>query len=332
MEKCAARFGGDWLDQRLSGPTQQVRLKMLAEYRPLLEEPGRFLLLPGEEITDKHRVLPIHVNAINLHHKLSPAGGTNVLDVIQRNFDAVLEQRRATGVPMFPHLNHPNFGWAVTAEDLMRVRGARFFEVYNGHPSVRNEGDTNHPSLERVWDIALAFRLTELNLGPLYGLAVDDSHAYHHWHRTNSNPGRGWVVVRAPALEARPLIAALEAGDFYASSGVRLRDVRRGPRALEVDIEPEPGVTYTTRFLGTRRGFDPSSQPGPRPVTSPFAVSRVYSADIGRVLAETGGPRARYEFRGDELYVRAKIISSKPKANPYAEGETEAAWVQPVVP
>ena len=32
------------------------------------------------------------------------------------------------------------------------------------------------------------------------------------------------------------------------------------------------------------------------------------------------------------MYVRAKVISTKLKTNPYHEGEYEAAWVQPVVP
>jgi hypothetical protein len=32
------------------------------------------------------------------------------------------------------------------------------------------------------------------------------------------------------------------------------------------------------------------------------------------------------------MYVRAKVISTKLKKNPYREGELEAAWVQPVVP
>jgi hypothetical protein len=34
---------------------------------------------------------------------------------------AVLEQRERTGVPMIVHLALPNFGWAVTAEDLIQL-------------------------------------------------------------------------------------------------------------------------------------------------------------------------------------------------------------------
>ena len=174
-------------------------------------------------------------------------------------------------------------------------------------------------------------RLTEFNEGPLYALAVDDAHNYHNQSSSNSNPGRGWVVVRAPALTATNIIAAMEAGDFYASSGVRLKDVRRGKDRYEIEIEPEEGVTYTTQFIGTRKGFDRTSEPVLDKKGEPLAVTRHYSQDIGAVLAEVEGTNPGYTLKGDEIYVRARIISSKPKANPYAKGEFERAWTQPLV-
>jgi hypothetical protein len=39
-----------------------------------------------------------------------------------------------------------------------------------------------------------------------------------------------------------------------------------------------------------------------------------------------------YLCKGDELYVRAKVISSKPKENTSMPDEREAAWTQPVQP
>jgi hypothetical protein len=100
-------------------------------------------------------------------------------------------------------------------------------------------------------------------------------------------------------------------------------------------IEAEPGVTYRTQFIGTRKGYDPTSQPveGVRDADGqPAVVTRRYSADIGRVIVEVGGPSPSYVFKNDEIYVRAKIISSKPQENPYRAGDTQAAWVQPVRP
>ena len=65
---------------------------------------------------------------------------------------------------------------------------------------------------------------------------------------------------------------------------------------------------------------------------TPLRVTHRYSHDIGRVLAEVDGAKATYEMKGDELYVRAKITSTKPKSVPTHAGETEAAWTQPVIP
>ena len=345
LEKYFARYGTNRLDRRLTtNGVLQVRLHTLAEFRRDLEKSQRFLMIPSEEITDKfekHEIRAnatnllekheIHVNATNFRDRIKPRHGSNVVEVVQRNINAVLAQRRLSGQPMFPHINHPNFGWSLTAEDLMQVQGDRFFEIYNGHPSVRNEGDAYHVSVERMWDILLAFRLTELKLGVLYGLAVDDSHHYQRFGMTNANPGRGWVMVRAPRLSAAAIVEAMEAGDFYASTGVTLKQVERTRNRLRIEVDPEPGVEYTTQFIGTLRGFDPSSQPAPQPTNSALPVTRIYSSEIGIVLGEVRGNQAEYTLHGDELYVRAKVVSTKPKANPYATNEVEVAWVQPLV-
>jgi len=332
LEKYQARFGSPWVETRTVTNRLQARLKTLPEFTRLLEQRGRFLVIPGEELTAAHKVLPIHINATNLREELKPQKGTSVVDVIQRNLDSIYEQRRRTGQPILPHVNHPNFGWAITGEELMQVRGQTFFEIYNGHPSVNNEGDEHHAGIERMWDIALAFRLSQLKLGVLFGLAVDDSHHYHQSARTNSNPGRGWVMVRSPRLDAASLITAMEAGDFYASSGVVLKDVKRGPHELSVEIQAEPGVQYRTEFIGTLKGFDPSSRPGPRPTNSIYAVTRLYTEQIGTVLAVSDGMTARYQLDGDELYVRARVTSTKAKPNALGTNEVERAWTQPVVP
>ena len=51
LKRYIARFGNSWVQQREVNGKQQVRLKPLAEYRVLLEEPGRFLMIPSEEVT-----------------------------------------------------------------------------------------------------------------------------------------------------------------------------------------------------------------------------------------------------------------------------------------
>ena len=326
------RFGDDWVERRVQDGKVYVRLKPLSEFRGLFEEAGEFLMIQSEEITDSAEGKPVHVNATNIQELIRPAHGATVLETMQNNVNAVLEQRERLGVPMFPHINHPNFGWAVTAEDLMKLEGEKFFEVYNGHPSVRNFGDENHAGGERMWDIILTVRLAELGEEVMYGVAVDDAHNYFTMRIGRANPGRGWVVVRAEELTAESIVAAMERGDFYGSTGVVLRDVTFDGSSLSVEIEPEEGVTYQTMFIGTRRGYDPASTPILNDEGEPLAVTRSYSDDIGEVFAVVDGVSASYALQGDEIYVRAKIVSSKTKENPFQAGETEVAWVQPVVP
>ncbi len=322
-------FGDEWVETREDeAGLFQVRLKRFDEYTVGITEPGEFLVLQGEEITDRFESRPLHVNATNVAEPIPPQGGVSVADVLQRNIDAVLAQRRRTGQLMFPHVNHPNFGYAVTAEDLMDLRGEKFFEVYNGHPLVHNEGDSLHPSTERIWDIILTHRLTS-GQDVMYGIAVDDAHSYKQRDSTVANPARGWVMVEASTLSADTIVAAMEAGRFYGSTGVVLKDVTSSDSRLAFRIVGEPDVTYVTQFIGTRRGFDES-------VSDVYdieglPVTRRYSADIGVVLAEVNGLDPVYEFHGDEIYVRARVRSSKPVDNPVHTGEVQMAWVQPVV-
>jgi len=332
LPKYLRRFGSNWVEQTEFEGKPAVRLKTLAEFRKLFEVPNRFLLIKSEEITDRFGRWPIHFIASNVRDLVKPQRGHTPIEVMQNNIDAVIEQRRRTGVPMISHLAHPNFGWAVTAEDMIQLKGDRFFEVYNGHPLVYNEGDKVHASTERMWDIINTHRIAERRDLPLLGLGVDDAHHYHALAPTNSNAGRGWVVVRAPQLSAAAIVRALEAGDFYASSGVQLSDVVWKENKLTIRVEAEPGATYTTQFIGTRRPIDWRSAPVVGTNGHQLAVTRLYSSGMGAVLSEQRGTNASYICKGDELYVRAKIISSKPKPNAVVPDEREAAWTQPVQP
>lgn len=330
LDKYLARFGPQWVETREKEGKREVRLKRLVEYEPLFETAGSFLLIQAEEITDKFEKLPVHMNASNLREYIPPQGGASVREVMQNNVNAVIAQAEKTGQRILPHLNHPNFHWAVTAEDLAGVQGEKFFEVYNGHPSVHNEGDELHASTERIWDIALALRLASGSFEPLYGIAVDDSHHYHRQGLRFSNAGRGWIMVRAPFLTPDYLIAAMEKGDFYASSGVVLREIKATDSELTIRIEPREGAEFRTEFIGTRRGFELESEPVRDAEGKELPVTRRYSAKIGEVLARVDGPLAAYRFQGDELYVRARIRSTRTMSNPSQPEEKESAWTQPI--
>jgi hypothetical protein len=341
LPKYRTRFGSAWVETRGSDTdgTLEIRLKPLDEFRALVEERGKFLLIPAEEISDKAEGVPVHINASNLRDPLQPLGGATVREAIENNLRNIDEQAQQTGREILAHLNHPNFGWAITAEDLAYVVTDRFFEVYNGHPIVNQQGDANRPSVERMWDIANTLRLSKLDAPPLYGIATDDSHAYHR-KEGGARPGRGWVMVRATHLTPEYIIRAIKAGDCYASSGVKLSNVRydAAKKSLELAIEPSGNATFQTQFIGTLRGFDEASEPvtgeDGQPLKDksgkPLRTSRRYSDEVGRVLATVDGLAPRYELTGKELYVRAVVTSSQPPSDPSFEGQRAQAWTQPV--
>jgi hypothetical protein len=242
--------------------------------------PGKFLLLPGEEVSARYEKLPIHVNAFRIQATILPVGGASVLDTVQKNVDAI---RKAGGVPS---LNHPNFQWAVRPDDLRRVTGLKLFEVYNGHPTVNNAGGGGFESLDEMWDVVLtAGRET-------YGIAVDDAHHFKTLGPAYSNPGRGWVMVRAPDLSTETVLDALERGEFYASTGVELEEMERLNDGLRVRIAEKPFIRFTTEFIGAN----------------------------GKVLARSFEMSAEYKLRPGDSYVRARVTDSN----------GNRAWVQPV--
>ena len=328
-DQYVARHGRGVLQERRSGDTLQVRLRTLAEYRQALETREQFVLIPGEEITQYGSGRGAHMNALGLGEAIPPQTGATLIDVFRKDLAEVATQERRMRGDVVAVLNHPNFLWSQTAEDLLALRELRYFELYNGHPLVQNAGDSLHASTERMWDIVLAHRLAR-GEPPLYAVATDDAHDFHATGTTHRNAGRGWIMVRADSLTPKALLAAMKRGDFYASTGVMLREVRREGGRLVLDIAAEPGVTYSTRFVGTRVQFDTSSvavhDTAGRPLT------RRYGPSIGEVLAEIHGTAPSYQMRGDELYVRAVVTSSRPKSNPPSPGEMERAWTQPVRP
>jgi len=305
FDKYLAKYGKKWVVYKEDTGRISVKLKTLKEYRTLFED-RNFLLIQSEELTDKFGDKQVHMNATNIQKVIPAQGGTSLQDVMQRNLDAIVRQRKETGVPIMQHLNHPNFFYSITAQNIIDLEGERFFEVYNGHPLVNNYGDSLHPGTERMWDdINVAYIARGKPM--LLGLATDDSHNYHLFGPQSSNAGRGWVMVRAKELTPAALITALEAGDFYASTGVILRELFVKDNIMHIEIEPDRDIYYNIDFIGVREGETKS-----------------------KVLASFPGPKGQFEITKDYLFVRAKITSTKKRTNPLAEDENEAAWIQPV--
>lgn len=283
--------------------------ELVTDVAPLnaqLAEPNKFLVLPGEEITQKvvDSLVPdkrrqAHVVAIDIRDPILPLGqkgnavGTTMAAVYARNLGAV---RAAGGLAQ---INHPNFRWSVRLSDLVNVPDSSLYEVWNGHPWVNNLGGRDEqgrvaPSAEALWDSLLTRGKF------LFGVATDDAHEYQPAAFEDplaTHPGRAWIMVRADTLSLPALMTAMRRGDFYASTGVTLEDYRATRSKIELRIaapsRPEDVRRYQTRFIG--RG--------------------------GRVLAEVYGRSATYAIKGDEGYVRATITDSNGLQ----------AWTQPIV-
>ena len=119
----------------------------------------------------------------------------------------------------------------------------------------------------------------------------------------------------------------MEAGDFYASSGVTLKDVRYAPetKTLTLEIEPDGDATFTTQFIGTPRDFASAGGGVPGEDQNPLTSDRV-----GVTFASVKGTRASYRLTGGELYVRALVTSDADHPNPSLKGQKKQAWTQPV--
>lgn len=332
LVKYLDQFGEDWVVTR---PVEEedhvdVRLRGLSEFRDMFEEPGKFQLIMGNEITNHHSV---HLLAHDQMKLIPTVEGTPFerARMIQDVVDLVDEYRASSGRNVHAILAHPNWQWAITAEMMLAVDNLRFFEVYNGHPGVNNTGDDFRAGTERMWDIVLANRLADGGGRVLHGVATDDSHNYHGgW----VGPGRGWVMVRSSELTTAAILDALDAGDFYGSTGVTLADVRREGDTLHIVIEAEEGVEYVTEYIGTRRGFDPESTPtldaDGNEITN---TTRTYSDTIGEVLHRTGRTTSSYTLTEEDLYLRARVTSTADQLDPVTGaplGPKQQAWVQPI--
>jgi len=239
-----------------------------------------FLLIPGEEVTTSFEEASVHVNGLNLPHVVEARTAETLIGTIQANVDAI---REVEGVP---HINHPNFRWSFGAQELRQIERDRLLEIWNGHPTVHNEGGSGSPSLEEIWDILLTGGKR------IYGIAVDDAHHFQgEFTADRANPGRGWVSVRADTLDAVALMDALEAGHFYASTGVELDDVVVAGDTLEVRIHQDRDFGYRTAFIGSS----------------------------GVMLAETETNPAIYVLDAPTGYVRARVTNSR----------GDVAWTQP---
>lgn len=244
-----------------------------------------FLLIPGEEIssnlTEGDRQYAVHTAGLDTKTTVGAQRGTSVRELLQNSIDSII---KAGGLPS---VNHPNFLWSLTADDLYAMHSLKHYEIYNGHPLVNDLGGGDTSSTEEMWDDLLTRGKN------FYGVAVDDAHHFKEFRKDLSNPGRGWVVVRARELTTGEVMNALETGEFYSSTGVELNDLFTTiGKGLALKIKRTRNAKYSTEFIGVD----------------------------GKILKSDRTLSPAYNLAPEDQYVRARVISSS----------GDQAWTQAV--
>lgn len=240
----------------------------------LLSRSGQFLVISGQEVTDRSEGKPIHSNGLGLTKVVMPSGLPTKVASLQKNIDNI---RAAGGIPQ---LNHPNFGWALNADEIKQLKGLTLMEIYNGHPMVNNLGGGGNPSAEELWDQLLTSGMQ------IYGIGDDDVHQIHSkGEEIEALPGQAWIYVRARELTSTAILSAIDKGEFYTSTGVELTDYKADKTEISIKLKATNYSKYRIQFIGNG----------------------------GKVLQESLEPNAVYKIKGNEGYVRAKIHESNGK-------------------
>ena len=351
------RFGRERVREK-DGKTE-VRLATYTELKKMFDEPGKFLLLPGVEITTDAKATgqtyAMHMNVIGIDDIIERAKKASLIEGLPKHTVAsvIRETREMSealakkrGQSCICMVNHPNWlFYDVFAQDIIDNPEIRYFEVCNNGSewSVPEEldGEWYHDNL---WDAVLAYRLTH-GQQMLYGFGCDDTHLYPGSGLENPYTfGDGYIMVRAEALTQKALFEAIHRGDFYASSELDLEDVtfNRRTGTLIVSVPATPGVACKIRFITTKKGApqEPVRYVEIPPTKEHMNRARkvpVYDERIGATVKLVEGKKgerleATYKLAADDLYVRARVESDAPtqfKRKRCLHPKCHTAWTQP---
>ena len=325
------------------------RFSTFDELSARLNEREKFLLISGNELTIvAQNGDNLHCNILNVRNECS----VERLPTVEDCLDWCVKKRDEWvesdfGKTLFT-LNHPLWRFFdVRPETLIRHPTIRFFEVAN----VR--ADPMYPPLpekalthDKFWDVANTMRALK-GLPLVYGVASDDTHQYEDFYKPEGLPFFGYSMVRARSLSIDGLIDAFWRGNFYATTGVTLKDVSfdLNSRRLIVEVDPIPGLNYRIEFIGTRRGASTdviewidhevdAKSVKPHVMKLGFRLKKrlpVYSEKIGEVFSCTYGIKASYVLGCEDLYVRARVSVVRAGVKPGENcREVHVAWTQPI--
>ena len=180
---------------------------------------------------------------------------------------------------------HP-FWSLLEGSRLLSLEGVAGLEVYNR----TCEGQSGRGTSESEWDELLR------QDRPCWGFAVDDCHQL-------LDHGYGWISVRSEERSVEALLAAVECGSFYASTGPELRDLRLTDDGVRVESSP----CVQAALLGARPGAGRTTW---------------YREDLTRPFEEVTLP-----IPTREAWLRVEVIDERGRkawSNPFRLEELEA--------
>lgn len=206
------------------------------------------IVIPGVELTHNPNLcLPrqhssgrcrVHVNLLGV--TAPPVGRFNWANFGTRDrlvmYDAALTKQQELGGLV--QLNHPTNYFGMTADLLVTLaeHGYGLVEIWNAaFVGWDRAAGRRAKSSITLWDQAL------MRGARLYGVATDDAH--HFRGDGKYGPGGGWIMVHARRDQAS-ILAAIAAGDFYASTGVELTRLEVVEGVLQVEAAEATGIDF----------------------------------------------------------------------------------------
>jgi hypothetical protein len=298
IDKAKEMFGEDSVRIKETADGVYVRMKTEEELRQQFAEPGKFLLMPGFEMTSQW----MHVNLINVEEDFF-IEGPSIEGVLHDAFDKATELYGANEEPYLFMVNHPLWQYYnIQPSYLFGRPGVRFIELTNNSTQWQYYPEAWDP--EQLWDIVNAYRAK--NEQPsFFATGTDDSHGVF---REDYLAYFGWTRVRAESLDSKSIINGLLQGCSYVSSGCEFADLTFDGKTLAVKLDPQVEGDYRIEFIGTKKDYDETVKyiDVPGEGGRPARKLECWSKEIGKVLETVDGLEASYTLKQDDLYVRAK--------------------------
>ena len=322
------RFGDDSVRIIETKDGKYVRMKTEKELQSQFAKAGKFLLIPGFEMTAPN----IHVNLINVEKEFY-LDDPSMRDLIVKLYDYAREFYADAKAPYLFTVNHPLWQYYNIQPSYLFTRpGIRHIEILNNNTSWAYLPEAWTP--ERLWDIVNAYR-AEHDEPLLYATGTDDSHGvvlgdYLAFHsRTH---------VLADRLEAGALFDAMNRGRSYISTGLEFAEITFDGKTLAVRLDPKLEGEYRIEFVGAKKDFDKTVKylkTGNDDKNTPERVVECWSPEISQVLDVTSELEGSYTLKPDDLFVRAKAYRvgagcvNHGSAYALSPLSADSAWSQP---